>query len=96
MTTTDKRPVLVTTAHRGVFFGYVSDADETTHTDRTLDLADARMAIRWGTTGGVLELAATGPTSASKIGATAPLIRLHDVTSVSAVTPAAEAAWRTA
>jgi len=37
---------------------------------RTMALTDARCAIRWGTTEGVAQLAATGPTKESRIGAT--------------------------
>lgn len=82
------RPVLVTTVHRGVFFGW---ADDTTG-DR-VTLRDARCAIRFGTTRGFLELADTGPTKGSKIGAVAPQIDLRGVTSVSEVTEAAARAW---
>lgn len=86
------RPVLVTTAHRGVFFGYTHD--EATATVVTLQRA--RCAIRFGTTGGVLQLAATGPTRISKIGSRAPEITLQAVTSVSAVSEIATAAWEAA
>ena len=51
------RPVIVCTEFRGVFFGY---ADDTTG-DR-IYLKDARMAIYWGTTRGVMELAAGSST----------------------------------
>lgn len=56
-------------------------------------LAEARMCIYWGTTQGVDELAATGPTKTSKIGAKVPLVRLFGLTSISRATPDAEAAW---
>ena len=88
------KPVLVTTAHRGVFAGLVpADADLTA---RTLSLTDARMAIYWGTTKGVLELAETGPTPESLISARADIPVLHDVTSVTSITPAAWAKWESA
>lgn len=81
------RPVIVTTEHRGVFFGYAGD----TSGDKFL-LKDARMAIYWGTTRGVMQLAETGPTSSSKISAKADL-DIRKVTAVMEVTPEAEAAW---
>lgn len=88
------RPVLVTTKHRGVFFGWVAaDGDLA---KPTLALQSARMAIRWGTTRGVAQLAETGPTSASKIGAKADLPVLHDVTAVWDVTDQAVVAWEAA
>lgn len=92
--TINMKPVLVTTAHRGVFAGLVPvDADLTS---RTLSLTGARMAIYWGTTKGVLELAETGPTSKSRISARADIPVLHDVTSVTDITPAAWAKWEAA
>jgi len=86
------KPVLVTTLHRGVFFGYVED--DTNLTNKTLSLTGARMALRWGTTRGVMELAETGPTENSKIGAAADIPVLHDVTAVFAVSEEAEIAWQ--
>ena len=84
--------VLVTTQHRGVFCGEVpEDADITA---RTMRLENARMAIRWGTTKGVMELAATGPTNVSRIGAPATIEALHDITAVFAVTDLAAEKWR--
>ena len=86
-----KKAVLVTTVHRGVFFGYTKDDSQ-----KTIVLTGARCAIRWNTTGGFLELAEKGPNSGSKIGSLAPLITLHDVTSCTDVTPAAVEAWEKA
>jgi len=88
------KPVMVTTKHRGVFAGLVpEDADLTV---ATLSLKKARMAIRFGTTKGVLQLAETGPTSTSKISAPADVPVLHDITAVFAVTPAAWEKWEAA
>ncbi len=85
------RPVLVTTAHRGVFAGLIpADADLT---QKTLALKSARMAIYWGTTKGLMQLADTGPTGTSKISAPADIPVLHDVTGVFAITDAAWAKW---
>ena len=83
------KPILVTTAHRGVFAGLVPA--NTDLSAKTLALKSARMAIYWGTTRGVMELADTGPTGKSKISAPADIPVLHDVTAVFEVT---EAAWK--
>lgn len=81
------KPVIVTTIYRGVFFGYTKN-----HMQTNVNLRRARMAIQWGTTQGLLELAETGPTSQSKIGAVADAY-LHGVNAVFRVTPEAEQAW---
>lgn len=78
-----KIPIMVTTEHRGVFAGLVphdQDMDA-----RTMRLEMARMAIRWGTTHGVMQLAETGPTGKSKISAPATIEALHDITAVFAI-----------
>jgi Domain of unknown function (DUF6948) len=84
------RPVIVCTEFRGVFFGY---ADGTS--GDVIHLKDARMAIYWGTTKGVMELAQSGPTSKSRISAKAD-IEIRKVTAIFEVTPAAEKAWKEA
>lgn len=82
-----ERPVIVCTEHRGVFFGY---AEETTGS--TIFLKRARMAIYFGTTRGVMELAETGPTSSSKISARAD-IEVRKITAVFEVTEEAAKKW---
>lgn len=88
------RAILVTTQHRGVFFGYIEDDADLAAT--TLALKNARMAIRWGTTGGVAQLAETGPTNNSMVGSRADIPALHDVTAVWHVTDDAAKAWEAA
>lgn len=83
------KPVLVTTAHRGVFFGHLESRDA-----NSVVLTQARCAIRWNTTGGFLELAHIGPNSNSRIGSPAPRITLFDVTSIAEVTPEAAEKWQ--
>lgn len=85
------RPVIVTTEHRGVFFGYAGDTG-----GAEIKLDNARMAIAFGTTRGILELAETGPTSRSKISARAPSIDVRKVTAVIEVSPAAVEKWEAA
>lgn len=83
----DGRPVIVCTEFKGVFFGYAEDtAGDVIHLKR------ARMAIYWGTTKGVIELAETGPTSSSKISAKAD-IEVRKITAVFEVDPKAVKAW---
>ena len=85
--------VLVTTAHRGVFFGFAKPAD----TDKkTIRLRGARNCISWPTANqGFLGLANMGPHRDARIGPAAD-ITLHDVTCVAACTPEAEKAWEAA
>ena len=87
----DMIAILVTTKHRGVFFGLVSKATDLT--GKTLALKDARMAIYWGTKKGVAQLAQTGPTETSRIGAKADIPCLHDITAVWRVTDEARDIW---
>ena len=82
-----ERPVIICTEHRGVFFGYAKDtAGDIIH------LRAAKMAIYWGTTKGVMELAQTGPTSKSRISAPAD-IEVRKITAIFEVTAEAEKKW---
>jgi hypothetical protein len=83
----DKK-VIITTSFRGVYYGRLVWLRA-----NACMLADARMVIYWGTANGVDQLAATGPTDKSKIGAQVPLVRLYGLTSIALVTGDAEAAW---
>lgn len=92
MTTKAKaRPVIVTTQWKGVFFGYATDTS-----GETIDLTNCRMAIRFGTTRGILELAETGPTRESRIGARAPTMQVRGITAVIEVSPEATKKWEAA
>jgi hypothetical protein len=88
----EKVAVLVTTKHRGVFFGYTAE-DPTA--SKSITLTNCRNCIFWSrSVGGFLGLAGIGPDTECKIGTLAPLpVLLHDITSVSAVTPDAERRW---
>jgi hypothetical protein len=89
-TAVQERPVIVTTEHRGVFFGYASvTCGDVIHLKR------ARMAIYWGTTLGLFELAEVGPNSKSRISSRAD-VQLRKVTAVLEVTPAAVEKWEAA
>jgi hypothetical protein len=85
------RPVLVTTAHRGVFFGYATDTD-----GDTIALTKARNCIYWSEdVRGFIGLAANGPSAGCRIGPAAD-ITLRNITSVSEVTPEAVVKWESA
>jgi len=86
-----ERPVLVTTAHRGVFFGYA----KTTNGD-TIKLRAARNCVYWSTeVKGFVGLAANGPTSNCRIGPKCDL-ELRNITCVVECTPEAVKAWEAA
>lgn len=88
---TKDRAVLVTTAHKGVFFGYARKTD-----GATIKLRAARNCIYWTTVEkGFLGLASTGPGLGCKIGPAAD-IELRDITCVAEVTDAAAAKWENA
>jgi hypothetical protein len=85
-----ERPVIVCTIHKGVFFGYATDTS-----GDVIHLKRARMAIYFGTTRGVMQLAETGPTSSSTISARADL-ELRGITAIFEVTPGAVTKWEAA
>lgn len=60
--------VLVTTEHRGIFFGYADKND--IGNKAVIELTDCRNAIYFTGTGGFLGLASFGPNSSCRIGAT--------------------------
>ena len=88
---TAERAVLVTTAHRGVFFGYAAET-----TGPAIALRAARNCIYWPASNkGFLGLAAVGPGSGARVGPAAD-IELRDITCVAECTPVAVAAWEKA
>jgi hypothetical protein len=88
MATKKSRPVIVTTAHRGVFYGYASNTD-----GASITLTKARLCLYWSADlRGFMGLASHGPNSQCKIGPPAD-ITLRDITSVVEVTPGAAQKW---
>jgi hypothetical protein len=82
------RPVLITTANRGVFFGYSHDTS-----GETVKLSRARLCVYWSEDcKGFMGLASTGPTANCRIGEPAD-IELRNVTSVTEVTAVAVTQW---
>ena len=77
-----ERAVLVTTEHRGVFFGYATETD-----GETIALKRSRLCVFWSQdVKGFMGLAAKGPTEGCRIGPPAD-ITLRAITSVVEVTP---------
>ena len=86
-----ERAVLVTTAHRGVFFGYAEKTDGT-----TIKLRAARNCIYWPASNkGFLGLASDGPASGARVGPAAN-IEIRDVTCVAECSDAAIVRWESA
>ena len=84
-------PVVVTTAHRGVFFGFLAGG----RTAKVVDLASAQMCVYWsGDVRGVLGLASHGPSPDCKVTRPVPRITLQDVTAVMDATAEAVVAWQ--
>jgi hypothetical protein len=80
--------VVVTTQHRGVFFGYAVNTD-----GAIIKLRAARNCLYWPTENkGFMGLAAMGPVKGARIGPAAD-IDLRDITSVIRCTPEAVQAW---
>lgn len=91
MTAKKERPVLVTTTHRGVFFGYATETG-----GATIKLKRARNCLCWGANNkGFLGLASMGPLSGARVGPAAD-IELRDITCVAECTAEAAKAWEAA
>lgn len=87
----NKRPVVITTKHRGVFFGYVEDDSKT---PEKITLLNARMCIYWtASIKGVLGLASVGPDSNCRIGLAVPRFEAWEITSITDCTPEAAEKW---
>lgn len=83
-------PIIVTTLHKGVFFGYGIPSEA-----KTIRITEARMCVYWASSvRGVLGLAATGPNKECRVTKPIPAITLNDVTSIMEVSPEAEVAWK--
>ena len=82
-------PLVVTTAHRGVFFGFAKPTE-----NKTIRLRDAQMCVYWSAdVKGVLGLASKGPSSSCRIGPPVPFITLQDITSITEASEEAAKAW---
>lgn len=91
----EKTPVLVTTEHKGVFFGMLTG--EGADLPKQIELTDARMCVSWSRTErGVLGLASAGPSRECRIGPRVNRITLYGITSVTECSPEAVAKWEKA
>lgn len=87
--------VVVTTLHKGVFFGHVPATQKMDV--KTVRLADARMCIYWAVSvKGMPGLAATGPDKDCKISPKCPSMTAQDVTAIFECSPEAVDAWEKA
>ncbi|HUY52546.1 MAG TPA: hypothetical protein VMV92_43735 [Streptosporangiaceae bacterium] len=94
-TTTDLA-VVVTTGHRGVFFGYVPGLPALHPADaKAVTLSRAQMCVYWSEdVQGVLGLAATGPTEGCKVTRPVPSLIVTEVTAVMEASAEAADAWK--
>ena len=85
------RAVLVTTEHRGVFFGFAEDT-----TGEVIRLTRARNVLYWSAdVRGFMGLAATGPAAGCRVGP-AVTMEVRKITAVVEVTDAAVRAFEAA
>lgn len=88
------RAVVVTTEHKGVFFGLVMDESKAPN---QITLANVRNCVYWPeSVRGFLGLAVSGPTKGSKVGPAAQVSTLYKLTGVFDCSPAAIQAWNEA
>lgn len=81
--------VVVTTSHRGVFFGTLTKREGS-----DIELTDARVCIYWTReTRGFVGLAKTGPLGGSRVSPACPRMAISSVTSISECTPESIARW---
>lgn len=85
------RPVIVTTVHRGVFFGYATETG-----GETIKLTQGRLCLYWPPENkGFMGLAAMGPLDGSRVGPPADC-ELRNITAILEVTPEAVQRWESA
>ena len=83
------KKVVVTTKHRGVFFGTMVERNGT-----NCVLGDARVVVYWSReTKGFIGLASAGPLGDSRVSGATPRLELFDVTAILDCTPEATERW---
>jgi len=84
-----KKPVVVTTKFRGVFFGYEEERGE-----NSIVLTNTRNCIYWSEdVGGFMGLASKGPSRDCKLGTKTSRIELFGITSIMDVSKEAAEKW---
>jgi hypothetical protein len=87
----ESTPVVVTTEHRGVFFGFLAGPRD----GKTVELTGAQMCVYWSAdVKGILGLASSGPSRSCRITRPVPRITLQAVTAVIDVTDEAVKLWQ--
>lgn len=87
---TKNKKVVVTTQHRGVFFGELIKKDA----PKSLKLKNAKNCIYWTSSlHGFVGLATEGPGEGCKIGPSVNEIELYDITSILECTEEASKNW---
>lgn len=90
------KPVLVTTKHRGVFFGYL-ESEELNGCPEKIELSKCRNCLYWSRdVKGFIGLATSGPSGDCRIGPAVERITLFDVTSICEVSTDAAQKWEAA
>jgi hypothetical protein len=90
-TSKKERPVLVTTAHRGVFFGYATETN-----GETIALKRARLCVYWSADmKGFMGLAAHGPSASCRVGPAADIV-VRNITAVVEISAEAASRWESA
>ena len=90
----DKKPVVITTEYRGVFFGYVMDDSKA---PECIILERARMCVYWSSDiKGVLGLASNGPTESCKITQAVPVLTAWKITAIMDCSAEAVERWESA
>jgi len=90
----DKIPVLITTDHtkKGVFMGFIDPKDAE---KETIEAYEVRMCVRWSPgIGGILGLAAQGPSKNCRISPATKRAFIKGVTAVCELTDDAVTAWK--
>lgn len=89
-----ERAMVITTARRGVFFGYTTEAPDQIVERGRATIVRARMCNFWSKeTHGVLGLAAIGPQKGSRIGPAVPSLTCESITGVMTCSDRATLAW---
>jgi len=85
----EEKALVVTTLHRGVFFGYGGNTN-----DKIIKLRNVRMCVSWPVENhGMVGLAANGPVDGSRISPAAPSVILQDVSAIFEASPEAVKRW---
>lgn len=92
-TTSDRIKVVITTKHRGVFFGEINRADVEKD---VIEVHNKRNCLRWVGVRGFIGLASEGPGSGCRVGPAAPIAWVRDVTDILLCTPDAAVRWEAA